>query len=159
MKTTIAASGIENAVKEVFREEVYHTGLTEYGVSWQGLASGEEQVPPQGARFDIYFEGTVKGDGISGKVKGVDYLIVRADGKFQLRIFASILTDDGEIIALEEDGIMTLPEPGTAGLYLNMRFSTTAPQYQWLNQKQVWGIGSVDMAAGKIDITGYANPE
>ena len=37
------------------------TGMTEYGVSLESLMAGEVAPPPEGARFDVAFEGTSKG--------------------------------------------------------------------------------------------------
>ena len=44
------------------------TGLTEYGVSFEELISGKIQPPPEGARFDVAFEGTGTGERLTGKV-------------------------------------------------------------------------------------------
>ena len=57
--------------------------------------SGQAPPPGEGARFDVYFEGPITGAKLRGSVKGVDYLHLRADGRFQLHIHAEITTDDG----------------------------------------------------------------
>ena len=59
------------------------TGMTEYGVSFQALMAGTTAPPPEGARFDVPFEGASNGPRLRGKVAGVDYLRVRADGRFR----------------------------------------------------------------------------
>ena len=76
------------------------TGMTEYGVSLESLMAGEVAPPPEGARFDVAFEGASSGPKLKGKVTGVDYLRIRADGRFQLHIHAEITADDGQKIAL-----------------------------------------------------------
>jgi hypothetical protein len=81
------------------------TGLTEYGVSLQELASGKIPPPPEGARFDVAFAGEATGSKLSGKVSGIDYLHIRADGRFQLDVHAEITTEDGQKISLKADGV------------------------------------------------------
>jgi hypothetical protein len=143
----------------LFDESVQLTGITEYGVSWEKFVSGEATLPLEGARFDIAFAGTLEGPKIKGRIEGVDYLLVRADGRPQLNLQASITTDDGEKIAVEEDGIL-FPDPetgpGTAQLRLNMRLTTASPKYNWVNLLHIWLHGSVDMVKGEVQVTAYA---
>lgn len=157
MKTQIAKPSLDAAVQHLFDEEVYLTGITEYGVSWEGLANGREAPPPQGARFDIAFEGRVFGEKVNGQVRGVDYLEVRADGKFILTLHGTITTDDGAVISLEEKGTMAIKPNGDGQLYLTMNFSTAHPEYQWLNDKQVWGTGIsfLSEGEGRVTISGF----
>lgn len=85
-------------------------------------------------------------------------MTVRADGKFILNLQAIVITDDGESVALEEDGILIPDEedPHYADLQLNMKFTTATPQYAWLNRKIVWGIGRVDREQGTLHIKAYS---
>jgi len=69
------------------------------------MLSGAVDVPPQGARIDIAFEGPVVGQKLRGTVKGVDYVRIRPDGRGQLHIHAEITTEDGKKIALFADGV------------------------------------------------------
>ena len=48
------------------------TGLTEYGVSFEALMAGTTPPPPEGARFDIRFEGPSIGPRLKGTVTGGD---------------------------------------------------------------------------------------
>ena len=73
--------------------------VTEYGVAFDRLLSGAAAPPPQGARFDLYVEGTVTGPKLKGTVKGVDYANMRADGRLQRHFHAEITTEDGKKIA------------------------------------------------------------
>lgn len=142
----------------LFEEHIHLTGITEYGISWEEMNAGEQPIPAEGARFDLFFEGDLKGPRITGKVKGVDYMTVRADGKFILSLHAIVITDDGESIALEEDGILIPDEddPEYADLQLNMKFITATQHYAWLNKKMVWGIGRVDREQGTLHIQAYS---
>ena len=133
------------------------TGMTEYGVSFEALMAGTVAPPPEGARFDIPFEGVSDGPKLKGKVAGFDYLRVRADGRFELHIHATITTDDGQRISLHADGV-ALPQPGSpiAGLRENVTLFTSSEAYTWVNGLQVWGTGTVNLAEQVVSIRGYS---
>lgn len=148
---------MNEAVTHLFDERVHLTGVIEYGISWSDLLGGKVIIPAQGARFDISFEGELSGAQLSGSIRGVDYLEVRPDGKFMLNIQAAIVTNDGETIALHEDGVLTPDENGaSADLHLTMKFSTFSEKYDWLNQAAVWAIGKVDMSKGEVIVSAFA---
>ena len=132
------------------------TAMTEYGVSLASLMSGE--APPLGgARFDVAFEGTSNGPKLKGKVTGVDYVRIRADGRFQLHIHAEITAEDGQKIALHANGV-ALPRQGStiADLRENVTLFSSSKDYTWVNALQVWGIGTVDLAQQVIQLKAYA---
>jgi hypothetical protein len=131
--------------------------LTEYGVSFGALMAGTAPPPPEGARFDIPFEGPSIGPKLKGTVTGVDYLRVRADGRFELHIHAAITTDDGHKISLHADGV-ALPRPGNpvAGLRENVTLFTSSKAYAWVNGLQVWATGTVDLAEQVVHLKGYS---
>lgn len=146
------------AVGELLYEyTVKLTGLTEYGVGFEALMAGTAPPPPEGARFDVPFEGTSIGPKLKGKVTGVDYLRVRADGRFDLHIHADITTDDGQKISLHADGV-ALPRPGSpvAGLRENVTLFTSSKAYAWVNGLQVWATGTVDLAERVVHLKGYS---
>jgi Protein of unknown function (DUF3237) len=132
------------------------TGMAEYGVSFEALMAGATPPPPEGARFDIPFEGASIGPQLKGTVTGVDYLRVRADGRFELHIHAEITTDDEQKISLHADGV-ALPQPGSpvAGLRENVTLFTSSKVYAWVNGLQVWGTGTVDLAEQVVHVKGY----
>lgn len=134
----------------LFEEQVVLSDFVEYGFSMQDLINGE-QIPEEGAHFDIYFEGDLIGEKINGKISGVDYLKVRADGRYFLDLHAKILTDDGAQIQVTETGIN---DNGT--LKLNMVFHTNDQRYAWLNRAQVLGLGTVDFNTGQATVKGYS---
>jgi hypothetical protein len=133
------------------------TSVTEYGVSLASLASGEAPPPPEGARFDVSFEGVASGQRIAGSVKGTDYVTVRADGRFDLHIHAEITTQNGSKVALFADGVAR-PRPGTPIFELreNVQLFTSMQDYTWVNPLQIWGVGTVDLATQVIHIKGYS---
>ncbi len=131
------------------------TQVVEYGVSMEAVTSGQAPPPAEGARFDVYFEGPVRGTKLSGSVKGVDYLHLRADGRFQLNIHAEITTEDGKKVALAAD-VVALGEAPVLQLRENVTLTTSHPEYSWVNAIQVWAPGTVDLAKGEIRVKGYA---
>ena len=136
---------------------VKFTGMTEYGVSLESLMAGTIAPPPEGARFDVAFEGASTGPKLKGKIAGVDYLLIRADGRFQLHIHAEITADDGQKIALHADGV-AIPREGSsiADLRENVTLSTSSRDYKWVNTLQVWGTGTVDLAEQVVQVKGYS---
>lgn len=144
--------------EHLFDEELHLTGIDEFGVSFEELMSGRASLPPQGARFDVAYEGAVEGDRIKGYIKGLDYVRVSADGSFQLNIYATLRTDDGEKVAVSSSGVLYPPKQGSsvAELRLNMQFATASPAYTWVNALQAWGTGSVDFETREISMKIYA---
>lgn len=129
-----------------------HTSVRDYGYSVQDLAEGRP-IPPAGARIDIAFEGRVEGPNINGTIAGIDYGWLRADGRFQLNIQATITTDDGERIAFQADGIF---RPGDGAVRENVTLTTASPKYAWVNQLQVWATGYADMGKREVRLQGYS---
>src|SRR3990172_1673152 len=92
---------------KIYEYDLDVTGMTDYGVSLEAVLSGQERVPPQGVRLDVAFEGRAIGR-LTGRVRGVDYLRLRADGRIDLDIRAILETNDGRRIALSADGVGVL---------------------------------------------------
>ena len=125
---------------------------TEYGVSMEALMSGQVPPPPEGVRFDVPFEGVSTGK-LTGTVTGVDYIRVRADGRFELHIHAAITTHGGEKIAFFADGVaISRPDSSIADLKENVTLHTSSEAYQWVNGLQIWGSGTVDLAKQEVNV-------
>lgn len=141
----------------LYEYTVKFTGMTEYGVGLEPLMAGKVAPPPEGARFDVAFEGASHGPKLRGKVTGVDYLRIRADRRIELHIHAEITAVDGEKIALHADGV-ALPRDGSsiADLRENVTLSTSSKDYTWVNALQVWAIGTVDLADQVVRLKGYS---
>ncbi len=141
--------------EKIYEYDLDVTGMTDYGVSLEAILSATQPVPPQGVRIDIAFEGRAIGR-LTGRVRGVDYLRMRADGRVDLDIRATIETEDGQRIALSADGVAVprTAEP-IADLWENVRLDTAGNDYAWVNTRQVWGVGNVNFATGKIHIDAY----
>jgi hypothetical protein len=141
--------------EKIYEYDLDVTGMTDYGVTLQDILSGHAAVPPQGARIDVAFDGRATGR-LTGRVRGTDYLVMRADGRVDLDIRAIIETQDGHRIALSADGVGVprAAEP-IADLRENISLTTAAETYGWVNKRQVWGVGTVNFAAGKIHIDAY----
>ena len=141
--------------EKIYEYDLDVTGVTDYGVTLEAVLSGQERVPPQGVRIDVAFEGRAIGR-LAGRVPGIDYLRIRADGRIDLDIRAIVETTDGHRIALSADGVATprAAEP-IADLLENVSLSTVAEDYVWVNTRQVWVVGTVNFAVGKIHIDAY----
>jgi hypothetical protein len=141
--------------EKIYEYDLNVTGVTDSGVTLQDILSGQEKVPPQGVRIDIAFEGRATGR-LAGLVRGIDYVQLRADGRIDLDVRAVIETDHGSRIALSADGVAVprATEP-IADLRENVRLTTAAGEYGWVNTRQVWGVGTVNFAAGTVHIDGY----
>jgi Protein of unknown function (DUF3237). len=149
--------GTMNVGELLYEYTLKLTRMTEYGVSFEALMAGTTPPPPEGARFDVWFEGPASGPRLTGTVSGVDYLRLRADGRFDLHIHATITTHDAQMISLHADGV-ALPEPGSPIVRLreNVTLFTASKAYSWINALQVWGTGTVDLAQQVIHIKGYS---
>jgi len=141
--------------EKIYEYDLDVTGITDYGVSLDAILSGKEKLPPQGVRIDVAFEGRAVGR-LAGRVRGIDYLRMRADGRIDLDIRAILETDDGRRIALSADGVGVprAAEP-VADLSENVSLSTAAEDFAWVNTRQIWGSGTVNFAPGKIHIDAH----
>ena len=64
--------------------------------------------------------------------------------------------DDGARIALSAGGVgvFRAGEP-VIDLAENITLHTAFEAYAWVNARQIWGVGTVNLAAGKIHIEAY----
>jgi hypothetical protein len=141
--------------EKIFAYDLDITAVTDYGANMEALFMGRERVPLQGARFDVTLAGSIKGR-VTGTMRGVDYLRVRADGRRELDLRGTIETDDGNRIAFSADGVGT-PRDGApiVDLAVKIDLATAAASYAWVNVRPAWGAGYADLATGKIHIDAY----
>lgn len=134
------------------------TEVTGYGVNLEELNSGRAAPPPEGTRFDMAFEGVIEGPRASGTIKGYDYVIVRADGRRELNLWAAVTTADGARLALYGTGV-ALADPGNPRIVQireNAQLTSHDQRYAWVNQLQIWVTGTVDMSDGTLRLSAYA---
>lgn len=141
--------------EKIYEYDLDVTGMTDYGITLQAILSGQASIPPQGARIDFAFEGLAKGR-LTGRVRGIDYLWMRNDGRIDLDIRAVVETEDGHRIALSAGGVGVprAAEP-VADLCENVSLTTAVKEYAWVNTRQTWGVGTVNFDSGKIHIDAY----
>ncbi len=141
--------------EKIYEYELDVTGMTDYGIGLEEILSGATPIPDQGVRIDVAFEGRAVGR-LAGRVSGVDYTRMRADGRIDLDIRATVEIDDGGRIALSADGtaVPRASEP-VADLCENVMLTTASENYAWVNTRQIWGVGTIDFSTGKIRIAGY----
>ena len=141
----------------IYNETAQITRQTDFGIGMQSVLSGAQEIPPEGARFDLGFEGELTGPKLRGKIAGTDYVLLRGDGVSKLHIHAVITTDDGERIAFYGDGV-AMVQPGSSDMQVreNIALHTASPKYSWVNRLQIWAIGQGDLSTGKLTLKGYS---
>lgn len=121
--------------EKIYEYDLEVTGVTDYGVTLEAILSGQARVPLQGARIDVAFEGRATGR-LTGRVRGLDYLRIRTDGRIDLDIRAIVETEDGHRIALSADGVgMPRAAEPIADLRENVSLTTAAEHYAWVNTR------------------------
>ena len=141
--------------EKIYEMDLDLTGVTDFGVSMDAIIAGKEAIPLQGARFDLAVNGRTKGR-LAGRAHGADYLRVRADGRMDLDLHLTIETEDGRRIALSGDG-QAAPrssEP-TLDIFGNIRLSSADKEYSWVNERQIWSVGTASLATGKIHVEAF----
>lgn len=141
--------------EEIYHQELDLTGVTDFGFSLDDLLTGRKPIPLQGARFDLAVNGRSNGR-LAGRAHGVDYVRVRADGRMELDLHVTVETDDGHRIALSGDG-QAAPRNGEPilDIFGNIRLSTASKEYAWVNERQIWSVGTASLATGKIHIEAF----
>jgi hypothetical protein len=141
--------------EKVYEMDLDLTGVTDFGVSMDAITSGKEAIPLQGAQFDLAVDGPFKGR-LAGRAHGVDYVRVRADGRMDLNLHLIIETDDGHRVALSGDG-QAAARPGepVLDIFANVRLSSASKEYAWVNERQIWGVGTANLTTGKVRAEGF----
>ena len=101
--------------------------------------------------------GTVRGDGISGRIHpgGADFQIIRPDGFTELEAKYALELDDGAVVYIENIGVRFGPkealdriargeEVDPALIYFRSvpKFETGAANYRWMMQSLFIGVGA-----------------
>jgi hypothetical protein len=94
---------------------------------------------PIGKRTDVYFEGDLTGDKISGKIRGVDYMLVRSDEVSEIDVRAVITTNDEVNISVQISGYLHNAEIRDA----SVKLMTGDEKYKWLTSKIIVGRGKL----------------
>ena len=141
--------------EKIYEMDLDLTGITDFGVSMDAIITGKQAIPLQGARFDLAIDGYSKGR-LAGRAHGADYLRVRADGRMELDLHLTIETEDGRRIALSGDG-QAAPRKGapTLDIFGSIRLSTADKDYSWVNERQIWSVGTASLATRKIHIEAF----
>jgi hypothetical protein len=107
---------------------------------------------PLGRRFDAYFEGDLSGGVLSGKMRGVDYILVRSDGIAEVNVRAAIVTSDGINISVQISGFGQDGE--IKDTYVKM--VTGHEKYRWLSSVIIIGKGK--STSGNLEIDYFYEP-
>ena len=125
---------------------------------------------PEGIRANFYVtSGEIDGPNLHGKIRpvGGDWLTIRSDGVAILDVRATIETEDGALIYTFYTGVTDAGEDGyerflrqdlppVLQLRTAARYSTTHPNYLWLNRLQCVGFGECNMQQLEVRYDIYA---
>ena len=125
---------------------------------------------PEGIRANFYVtSGEIDGPNLHGKIRpvGGDWLTIRSDGVAILDVRATIETEDGALIYTFYTGVTDAGEDGyerflrqdlppVLQLRTAPRYSTTHPNYLWLNRLQCVGFGECNMQQLEVRYDIYA---
>lgn len=140
----------------IYAAQIQFTEMFDFGVSMEALTTGEQPIPPEGARFDQVFQGELLGPRLRGKMSGMDRLYVRADGSFQLDLHARLTTEDGARIAFTSNGVsLQIEGEREARLRAAVSLFTSYEAYRWLNKLQLWALGTMDPVKNQAFIQAY----
>jgi Protein of unknown function (DUF3237) len=143
------------ANEAIYEVTASFVSVTEFGISLEDFLTGAASPPPQGMRINVDFEGSIAGR-LQGTIWGTDYLLVRADGRTELNIHATITTDTGANVSFFAGGLGIPHEDGHLELREHVTLSTAHPEYEWVNQLAIWAVGRVNPATGEIRVTAYS---
>ncbi len=107
---------------------------------------------PLGKRYDAWFEGDLSGGVISGRMRGIDYILVRPDGIAEINVRAAIVTQDGVNISVLISGYHQDGE--IKDTYVKM--ITGKESYRWLSSAIIIGKGK--SAGGNLEIDYFYEP-
>jgi Protein of unknown function (DUF3237) len=124
---------------------------------------------PQGYRVNFAVtDGRMVGPGIDAVVEphGGDWMRIRPDGIGEVDIKITLRTRDGALIFEQAGGVFdTGPDgfaqmaAGTLGgarsLYVTPTWSTAHPAWMWLNRRQGFAVGRVQMATLQVQVDVY----
>jgi len=106
-------------------------------------------------RFIPITGGSFVGKGIKGEVipGGADWQLVRPDGVTEIKAIYAIKTDDGQVIAVDNRGIVAPAGDGVPP-YTRTTPKFQAPQgdYEWLNQRVFVGTITPSLQEGFVTI-------
>jgi hypothetical protein len=146
------------AVHEFLYELAAHLGATtDFGIDLDSVTSGRIPIPSQGVRGDTVFVGEVTGQKLKGKLTGIDYWTLRADGVGVVNAYGVLTTLEGERIAYHAAGFFT-GEAGSPIYRIREDFSlyTGSSKYLWINTILGWQTGILDMSRETVVMKSYA---
>lgn len=152
MKENITITG-----KLIYEAKIQFVQEIDFGITMNEILSGQKSIPPSGARFDQTFQGKLTGPEITGEIRGVDYLTIRPDWSFRLHLHGQITTDEGIRISIASEGV-SLQTKGIPAAQLRSAVTliTAAEEYHWLNQLQLWALGTMDPEQRTAAIRAFA---
>lgn len=109
---------------------------------------------PAGMRIDFPFEGVATGPHWDGdrRVKGIDYVTIRADGNMDLDIHG-VIGEKRESVAYHASGVSIANPDQSADPKELITFETGSEELGWLNNEIAVGLGHAE--GGKLTLEIY----
>jgi hypothetical protein len=83
---------------------------------------------PEGVRLDVHFDGQVKAGPFGGaRVRGIDYVLLRADGVGVIDAYETLEGGDGRVVSAHAQGYIVPPE----GVELPPPDVLLSPDFSW----------------------------
>jgi hypothetical protein len=115
---------------------------------------------PEGDRVDVEFEGELcPGGRVSGRLKGIDYITINANGVGLLHIHGTVTNDATGLVAFLGTGLATLAADGTFTTREFFTFQTASAEVAWLNRIAGIGVGSGDLNKKEFRLAVYTLEE
>lgn len=124
------------------------TGLETFG------ASLTTPIPLGGRRTNILFEGPVTGQ-ISGNLSGTDFATMLPNGNVSINVYGVIETNDGAKIAVRYRGETVPDSQAISNLTETGTLTTNNPNYTYLNDMFIVGVGISDNTTNTLTISLY----
>jgi len=140
--------------KPLFEIKYDLLSVEEFGSSFEALMQGKLEIPKEGFRVNVSLKGVVSGPEFEGTATAVDYAYVRADGRMQLDVKATITTVDGKNISFAGVGVAIPQQDGSLRLAESVTLFSSHPEYAHLNTLLIWGLGT--SAQNKVDLKFYS---
>lgn len=144
----------------------------EHLFSYTGMLAAPEVIGPlpEGLRVNFYSTGgEITGPRVRGKLRpvGGDWVTVRRDGVALLDVRTTFETDDEVPILVMYQGVLDFGVdgyekfangdlPSIARIRISPRFSTSHPEYAWMNRVHCLGIGAYRVETNSATYDVYA---
>lgn len=133
-------------------ELLYNLSFQAVGVDYLG---GDAQTLPSG-RLNSLFTGAMSGGILDGNVNGTDYISVTPEGIIMINAYGTVTTTDNKTLRYRVLGSAVPNSDGaTATITEQVYITSYDPDYEWLNSRHNYGVGTLDLATNTAELKIY----